>query len=76
LLSDNWTPSEAINQSQATNLIEVICQGSRMTFVVNGQQLAQVEDDRFTHGDIALYAGSFYQGGVQVNFDNLRVTAP
>jgi len=76
LLGSNWTPSEAINQGQATNVVEVICQGDSMTFIVNGQQLAQVEDGQFTHGDIGLYAGSFYEGGVEVHFDNLSVTEP
>ncbi len=76
LLGLNWTPSEAIRQGQATNLLEVICQGSTLTFIVNGQQLARVEDTQFPHGDIGLYAGSFYEGGVEVHFDNLKVTEP
>ncbi len=72
----DWSPSDAILQGANTNILEVIAQGNRFTFIVNGQQLAQVEDDRFSHGDIGLYAGSFYEGRVEVAFDNLRVTAP
>lgn len=75
-LGADWTPSDAIHPGIGTNVLEVIAQGNRLTFVVNGQPLAQVEDDRFAHGDIGLYAGSFYEGGVEVHFDNLRVTAP
>jgi hypothetical protein len=75
-LGADWTPSDAIHPGIGTNLLEVVAQGNRLTFIVNGQQLAQVEDDRFSHGDIGLYAGSFYEGGVEVHFDNLRVTAP
>jgi hypothetical protein len=75
-LGANWTPSEAIHRGQATNVVEVVCQGSTLTFIVNGQQLARVEDDQFAHGDIGLYAGSFYEGGVEVHFDNLSVTEP
>lgn len=75
-LGADWTLSEAIQRGIGTNVLEVLVQGSRLTFIVNGQQLVQVEDDRFSHGDIGLYAGSFYEGGVEVHFDHLRVTAP
>ncbi len=75
-LGADWSPSDAILQGASTNILEVIAQGDRFTFIVNGQQLAQVEDNRFSQGDIGLYAGSFYEGGVEVSFDNLRVTAP
>jgi len=75
-LGADWTPSDAVRSGMGTNTLEVVAQGNRLTFVVNGQQLVQVEDDRFSHGDVGLYAGSFYEGGVEVQFDNLRVTAP
>lgn len=75
-LGSDWSPSDAIHQGMNTNILEVIARGSRFTFIVNGQQLAQVEDDRFSRGDIGLYAGSFYEGGVEVSFDNLRITEP
>lgn len=76
LLGSNWTPAEAIRQGKSTNVLEVVCQGNTFAFLVNGQQLAQVTDDQFAHGDIGLYAGSFYEGGVEVHFDNLRVEEP
>ncbi len=75
-LGADWTPSDAIYPGIGTNVLEVVAQGNRLTFIVNDRQLAQVEDDRFSHGDIGLYAGSFYEGGVEVHFDNLRVIAP
>ncbi|MFN3762573.1 MAG: family 16 glycoside hydrolase [Anaerolineae bacterium] len=75
-LGADWSPSDAVHPGIGTNILEIVAQGNRLTFIVNGRQLAQVEDDRFAHGDIGLYAGSFYEGGVEVHFDNLRVTAP
>ncbi len=75
-LEADWTPSDAIHPGIGTNVLEVVAQGKQLTFIVNDQPLAQVEDDRFSHGDIGLYAGSFYEGGVEVHFDNLRVTVP
>jgi len=76
LVEANWTPSEAIYQGQATNVIEVICQGNTLTLRVNDQELAQVEDNEFSHGDVGLYAGSFYESGVEVHFDNLILVEP
>ncbi len=75
-LGSNWTISDAIHQGQATNVLDVICEGDTLTFEVNGQQLAQVTDDEFAHGGVGLYAGTFYEGGVEIHFDNLRAEAP
>jgi len=74
VLGSNWTPAEAIHRGQRTNELEVVCDGQTLTFAVNGQELARVEDDEFAHGDIGLYAGSFYEGEVEIHFDNLRLT--
>lgn len=73
-LSGDWAPSEAIRQGQAINKLEVIAQGAEMTFRVNDQELAQVEDADYRKGGIGLYAGAFFEGGVEVHFDNLEVT--
>lgn len=77
-LTSEWKPSDAIRKGVATNVLEVICKGPRMTFRVNGVVLAEVEDATYREGDIALFAGSFHDPGtgVEVHFDNLRVTAP
>lgn len=75
-LGSDWTPADAIRKGTETNVLEVTAQGSRFVFAVNGQIVAEIEDDRFSRGDIGLYAGSFYEGGVVVQFDNLRLTAP
>jgi len=76
VLNDDWTPSEAIHLGIATNLLEVICQGPTMTFFVNGVQLVQIEDNSYARGDVGLYAGAFFEPGVEIHFDNLRVEAP
>jgi hypothetical protein len=75
-LSGDWTPSEAIQQGAATNLLEVVCNGAALTFLVNGVQLSQVEDTDYRQGDVGLYAGSFFEAGVEIHFDNLRVEEP
>jgi hypothetical protein len=75
-LGGDWTPSDAIHLGAVANLLEVACQGVTMTFVVNGVELAQVEDGGYSRGDIGLYAGSFFEPDVEVHFDNLRVEKP
>ncbi len=76
LSGDDWLSSDAIHLGTATNLLEIVCQGATMTFFVNGVQLAQVRDGSYARGDIGLYAGSFFEPGVNVHFDNLHVDSP
>ncbi len=75
-LSGDWTPSDAIQTGAAMNLLEVVCQGATMTLLVNGVTLAQVEDGSYPRGDVGLYAGTFFEPGVEVHFDNLHVEEP
>ncbi len=76
LLTPEWPESDAIHTGNATNLLEVVCQGETMVFLVNGVQLAQVQDTDHREGDIGLYAGTFYEPGVEIHFDNLSIAEP
>jgi hypothetical protein len=76
LMTAEWAASEAIHTGAATNHLEVVCQGSTITFFVNDQQLTQVEGADYRQGDIGLYAGAFYEPGVEIHFDNLSITEP
>ncbi|MDY6876925.1 MAG: hypothetical protein SWK90_12090 [Chloroflexota bacterium] len=76
VLGGDWTQSDAIQTGTATNFLEVVCQGTTMTFLVNGVNLTQVEDNSYHRGDVGLYAGSFFESGVEVHFDDLIVTEP
>jgi hypothetical protein len=68
-----WTPSDAVRQGGATNVLRVECHGVHIRFFVNDQLLTTVEEDMFYSGSIGLAAGSFGDGGVVVHFDNLLV---
>ena len=76
LSGDDWLSSEVIHLGAATNLLQVVCQGATMTFSVNDVQLVEVKDGGYSRGDIGLYAGSFFEPGVEIHFDNLRVDSP
>ena len=74
-LSD-WTASEAIFTYGLSNHITAICNGNQLTLMVNDVTVADVIDDTFTEGDIALSAISFEAEPVTVSFDNLVVQEP
>jgi hypothetical protein len=76
LSGDDWASSEAIHQGMAANLLEVVCQGETMGFFVNGVQLAEVRDSSYPRGGVGLYAGSFFEPGVEIHFDDWRVDSP
>lgn len=75
LLGADWSPSDAVNQGLATNVLEVVAQGTELEFLVNGETVAKSGDSEVTSGPIGLYAGAFSEGDVVVAFDDLSVTS-
>jgi hypothetical protein len=73
---DSMPPSDAIRQGNATNHLRAVCAGSKLSFYVNDQFLAEYEDTEFTSGDVGLVAGTFDTPGVDIHFDNFVVTEP
>ncbi len=67
---------EIINRGTSVNHLRADCVGGTLTFYVNGQKLAEVEDATLTHGDVGLLAGSFSQPGVDILFDNFVAIQP
>jgi hypothetical protein len=71
----DWTPSPAINQGlNVPNRLKVVARGANLAFYANDILLHEVGDALFTTGAIALDAGTFGAGGLQVAFDNLVVS--
>jgi hypothetical protein len=73
VLGSDWVPSDAILQGEATNLLEVVAQGTVLQFTINGEPVLQTEDAELRSGSIGVYAGAFAEGGVVIAFDNLQV---
>lgn len=71
-----WTNSSAIQRGTATNRMAVIAQDDIITLFVNGQPLAQVQDDRRPWGDIRWYGHSDDTGDVpvEVRFSNVIIS--
>ncbi|MBI3761627.1 MAG: hypothetical protein HY260_07160 [Chloroflexi bacterium] len=76
LSADSMQASDAVQQGNVTNHLRAACVGNKLTLTVNGQMTAQVTDSSLTEGDVGLMAGSYTEGGVQITFDNLKVTQP
>jgi hypothetical protein len=69
-----WTESEAIKIGKGfVNRLSVLAEGPRIEVWVNDEMLAEVKDDTFTEGSVALAAGTFDEGGVEIAFDNLSI---
>ncbi len=72
-LTGDWQAGPAIHLGQQANHLRVTCQGNRLTFFVNDEQLTQVTDGEFARGDIGVIASTFAEHGVHVAFDNVAV---
>jgi len=69
-----WTASDVIAQGvDATNHLQVVCEGDRFSFSVNGTHLADVTDAGYRSGNIGLSVTCLGEGGVLAAFDNLAV---
>ena len=69
----DWQESAHVKPLGEVNLIKVVCQGPRMTFYVNGQELVSVEDSSFERGDVGLFASTFANPNIEAEFDNLEI---
>lgn len=74
--ADEMLPDDAIKQGNATNTIRADCVGSNLTLYANGTQLASVQDNSFSSGDVGLLAGTFSEPGTDIHFDNYVVRQP
>lgn len=68
--------SEAIRQGGVVNHITATCSGKILSLEVNDVLLAEIQDSSFSSGQIGLIAGAYETAGVQVLFDNLKITQP
>jgi hypothetical protein len=76
LQPEQMYPSDAILQGNQYNNLKVVCDGSRLALTVNGELVAETEDQAFRRGDVGLMVGSFDEPGVDVLFDHFTVTVP
>lgn len=76
---DGWTELVGFTRDRAIvgdgewDLLRVEADGPTMSFLVNGEPLATVEDEDFTSGTIGFYAATYEDPEMLVAFDNLTV---
>ena len=69
------TKTKAVKPGQA-NRVAVKCEGPKITFFINGEQVAEIEDIRFRKGTLALVLSSEKADEGIVEFDNFELRAP
>jgi hypothetical protein len=69
----DWTEAPEIRGRRQANHLRVETVGDRIRMFVNDQLLAEVSDDTFAKGEIALAVSTFEEGGATFKFDNLLV---
>jgi len=75
LVNQDWFDSPSVQTGfGVTNHLRVDVSGSDMIFFVNGDEVGRASDSTLEKGDIGLLAETFTPGGLQVAFDNFRVT--
>ncbi len=69
--------SPLVHLGSASNRLLAVCNESTLTFYVNGEQIAQVEDTALKKGDVGMAAGTVLRANTTlIWFDNLKVTKP
>jgi hypothetical protein len=68
-----WTESSAILLGDEINHLTATCQGNQLTFLVNDVEVAQVQDDTYSSGDISLSATTFEEESTSILFDDVIV---
>jgi len=67
--------SGVIKRGDAANDILGECTGTTLRLVVNGQQLAEVEDSTFTKGAVGMVAGTRNETGLRILYENFVALA-
>jgi len=60
----------------AVNHLRADCIGNTLTFYVNFNEVASVQDSDFPNGDVGLLTGAFNEPGVDVLYDHFMVMQP
>jgi hypothetical protein len=71
-----FQPADAIPVGSETYLIRLACEGDRYTLFVDGEQIDSANSSAFSGGDAGLLTGAFDQGGVEILFDDFKVSTP
>ena len=76
LLGQTEMKSSEFILKDAVNHLRADCIGDRLTFYINYNEVASVQDADFPNGDVGLLTGAFSEAGVDVLYDHFMVIQP
>jgi hypothetical protein len=71
---DQGTNGRVISAGNRINHLKATCDFDQLTLEVNGFVLMDIVDPELRSGDVGLYACAFDDEGVDILFDNFRVS--
>jgi hypothetical protein len=69
----DWTETDVINPGRAWNRLRARCAGNELSLWANDVLLASTVDGEHADGDVALSAGTFDEGNIRIQFDDLAI---
>jgi hypothetical protein len=76
LLGQTEMQSTEFIEKDAVNHLRADCIGDTLTFYINYNEVASVQDSDFPNGDVGLLTGAFSEAGVDVLYDHFVVMQP
>ena len=77
LVGDGWVQtSDVATGLNRRHALRVESTGGDMVFFVNDVEVGRATDTSFVEGDLGMLVETFDEGGVVVEFDNLKFTPP
>lgn len=78
IITDLETPGQKgiVETGDSFNRIRADCTGTSLTLFVNGERVADAQDDTFTEGRVGLVAGTEATPGLEILFDNFLIANP
>ncbi len=71
--AENWTQNDAIKPLGSQNQLRVDILGNKITGIVNGRQVALVQDSTFLSGNVGIYLATDASGITDARIDQYQV---
>ena len=64
---------EAIQGVGVANILRIDARGEAFTFHINGEPVARLRDDAYTHGEVGFYVQTFDNSKAHIHFDTITI---
>ena len=76
LTDESLLPTDAVPDRESLLTITATCSKQDLQLQINGLDVASAETEQVDTGDVGLLAGTYDEGDVTIEFDNLSVIQP